>query len=117
MSIQKKTIAIKVVIGDKVEEIDYIDVLLGIEEESVPYTIEKTSETNLIHISHINSRNSSLGVCVAILKEGIAVHYEKLEKEKPIILVKGLSKKTTRRAIGKNSARLVKKIPFVNLES
>ena len=84
---------------DHLSEADFVSVLLGIEEEGIPYA----------------SLNSRLGVGVGISKEGVVLQHEKLDKAAPLFKIK-LYQTELFRKIGANAARLVKKMPFKVLD-
>jgi hypothetical protein len=94
---------------------DFTGVLLGIEEEGIPYDIQEVHESSVIELAHKASLDSRLGVGVGISKEGIVLHYEKLDKAAPLFKIK-LYQKELFRSIGANAARLVKKMPFKPLD-
>jgi len=90
---------------------DFIGVLLGIEEEGIPYEVQEVHESDVLELAYNASLDSRLGVGVGISKQGIVLQYEKLEKAAPLFRIK-LYKKELFRSIGANAARLVKKMPF-----
>ena len=90
---------------------DFINVLLGIEEEGIPYDVQEVHDSDVLELAHKASLDSRLGVGVGISKEGIVLQYEKLDKAAPLFRIK-LYKRELFRSIGANAARLVKKMPF-----
>jgi len=90
---------------------DFTNVLLGIEEEGIPYEVQQVHDSDVLELAHKASLDSRLGVGVGISKEGIVLQYEKLDKAAPLFKIK-LYQKDQFRNIGANAARLVKKMPF-----
>jgi hypothetical protein len=90
---------------------DFINVLLGIEEEGIPYDVQEVHESDVLELAHRASLDSRLGVGVGIGKGGIVLQFEKLDKAAPLFRIK-LYQKEFFRSIGANAARLVKKMPF-----
>lgn len=94
---------------------DFTNVLLGIEEEGIPYDLQAEHCMDVLELAYNASLSSRLGVGVGISKEGIVLQYEKLNKAAPLFRIKFYQKEHFRN-IGANAARLVKKMPFRNLE-
>lgn len=90
---------------------DFTNVLLGIEEEGIPYEVQQVHDSDVLELAYKASLDSRLGVGVGISKEGIVLQYEKLDKAAPLFKIK-LYQKDQYRNIGANAARLVKKMPF-----
>ncbi len=100
---------------DNLSESKFLNVLLGIEEEGIPFEVEAVHESNVLELAHNASVNSRLGVGIGISKEGIVLQYEKLDKAAPLFKIK-LHQLELYRKIGSNAARLVKKMPFKSLD-
>jgi hypothetical protein len=94
---------------------DFINVLLGIEEEGIPYDVQEEHESDVLDLAYRASLESRLGVGVGISKMGIVLQYEKLDKAAPLFKIK-LYQTDLYRSIGANAARLVKKMPFKPLD-
>lgn len=85
----------------------------GIEEEGIPYEVIMVDDcSNHIKMAYEACQNSRLGVGIGISEGYVALHYEKLQEEEPLFNVSTHGDIETIRAIGKNSARLVKRLPF-----
>ena len=93
---------------------DILNVLLGIEEEGIPYDVQPREGEDLLDLAHHASIDSRIGVGIGISKEGIALQYEKLDRSAPLFKIR-LYQKDLYRKIGSNAARLVKKMPFKSL--
>lgn len=100
---------------DHLSESDFVSVLLGIEEEGIPYDIQAVRCADVLELAHNASLDSRLGVGVGISKEGIVLQYEKLDKAAPLFRIKFYQTDQFRN-IGSNAARLVKKMPFRSLD-
>ena len=83
-------------------------VLLGIEEEGLPYSLEEKNN-KAAEVSH-------LGVGIGI-GDSIVLHYIKLKENAPLFSVCLQDDENTLRAIGANAARLVKRMPFKDIGS
>lgn len=94
---------------------DFVSVLLGIEEEGIPYDVQAEHCEDVLELAHNASLDSRLGVGVGISKEGIVLQYEKLDKAAPLFRIK-FYQTDKFRIIGSNAARLVKKMPFRSLD-
>mgnify|MGYP001323693335 CR=1 FL=1 len=89
------------------------NVLWGIEEEGVPYILEKTSEKCSIKLSHKAAKESKLGVGIGIGNDSsICLHYSKLNLDDYLFKINLNSNEEQLRAIGSNAARLIKGISF-----
>ena len=100
---------------DHLSESDFRDVLLGIEEEGIPYDVQPKNISDVLELAYQASISSRIGVGVGISKEGIVLQYEKLDKAAPLFRIK-LYQLELHRKIGSNAARLVKKMPFKSLD-
>ena len=94
---------------------DFSGVLLGIEEEGIPYDLQAEHCADVLELAHNASLDSRLGVGVGISKEGVVLQYEKLDKAAPLFRIKFYQTDQFRN-IGSNAARLVKKMPFRSLD-
>ena len=100
---------------DHLSTSSFYNVLLGIEEEGIPYEVEAVHCSDVLELAHEASINSRLGVGVGISKEGVVLQYEKLDKAAPLFKIKFYQIDLFRK-IGSNAARLVKKMPFKSLD-
>jgi len=100
---------------DNLTESKFLNILLGIEEEGIPYQLEAVHNSDVLELAHEASVNSRLGVGIGVSKEGIVLQYEKLDKASPLFRIK-LYQLDLYRKIGSNAARLVKKMPFKSLD-
>ena len=100
---------------DNLSESKFYNVLLGIEEEGIPYELEAVHNSDVLELAHEASVNSRLGVGIGVSKEGVVLQYEKLDKASPLFRIK-LYQLDLYRKIGSNAARLVKKMPFKSLD-
>jgi hypothetical protein len=101
------------------------EVLLGIEEEGIPFVLQPQTggEGIPFRIQHIPSgevidsawlaaRQSPLLVGIACDQEKLIVHYKNLPASAPLFTLMYQQDNHARRSIGSNAARLVKGIPF-----
>lgn len=92
------------------------DLLLGIEEEELPFEIkvDQTIKT-ATQLAYEASVESSLLVGVGCDKDEIVLHYRNLEPANFVYKIKNYQKKSSHvlRALGSNAARLVKGNPFL----
>ena len=80
------------------------EVLLGIEEEGIPFRIQ--------HIPSGEVIDSAWQVGIACDREKLIVHYKNLPASAPLFTLMYQQDNHARRSIGNNAARLVKGIPF-----
>ncbi len=100
---------------DQITQADFLNVLLGIEEEGIPYDVHAVHCNDVLKLAYDASMESRLGVGIGISKEGVVLQYEKLDKAAPLFKIK-LYRTDLFRKIGANAARLVKKLPFKDLD-
>ena len=86
-------------------------ILLGIEEEGIPYELAGVPDSDVYEIGSKAAKASRLGVGIGVSSNKIILHFEKLEKKRPIFEI-GTFEKENYRIIGSNAARLVKRMPF-----
>ncbi|MPQ43351.1 glycerol dehydratase reactivase beta/small subunit family protein [Clostridium tarantellae] len=98
----------------KVEKFEYFnDILWGIEEEELPFFVKYIENLNSQELSHRASKESRLGIGIGVDKEGIiCLTTNKLLKDEPLYILNISKNKENVRAIGTNSARLVKGLPL-----
>lgn len=100
-----------------IEPASYEQLLLGMEEEGVPYLRQAREEGSALHLGYLAAEQSRLGVGIGIGADGsIVLHYIKLKPDHPLFQIY-LRETLKLRAIGANAARLVKGVPFKELES
>ena len=93
------------------------EVVLGIEEEGLPYDIEeKTGYATARELAYKAAEASHLGVGIGISDKGIAIHTNKLKEDQPLFDVKLSDDEEVLRAMGANAARLIKRMPFKIVE-
>lgn len=110
--VRKKPV-IKVNYNDDIREIGEIyQVLLGMEEEGIPFEISPISSGNATQIGYKASLESPLGVGIGIDTKNIVLHFNKLEEDNPIFIIDFKSSWHKKRSLGANAARLVTKMPF-----
>ena len=90
-------------------------ILLGIEEEGIPYDIAGISESDVYEIGFKACNDSRLGIGIGVSDKKIILHFEKLKKKRPIFEI-GTFERENYRILGANAARLVKKMPFKDFE-
>jgi hypothetical protein len=91
--------------------------LFGMEEENVPYLIKGQEESVALKLGYLAAEDSSLGVGVGIGEDGtVILHYKRLKQEEPLFQIHLQRDMKKLRKLGANGARLVKGIPFKDLE-
>ncbi|MEK0009906.1 glycerol dehydratase reactivase beta/small subunit family protein [Escherichia albertii] len=88
------------------------EVLLGIEEEGIPFHIQQIPSGEAIDSAWQAARQSPLLVGIACDREKLIVHYKNLPTSAPLFTLMYQQDNHARRSIGNNAARLVKGIPF-----
>lgn len=85
----------------------------GVEEEGIPYEVITVDDcSNHVKMAYDACQESRLGVGIGITDENVALHYEKLKEDSPLFNISTHEGIEKMRAIGQNSARLVKRMPF-----
>lgn len=107
--------AIKVLHSDGVSAAQFTQVLLGIEEEAVPYAIDTKDQQDGKKLAFEASQSSRLGIGIGVGVNGMFLHFEKLEEGKPLFELPLDASEESQRALGANAARLTKKLPFKSL--
>ncbi|MCZ8693280.1 glycerol dehydratase reactivase beta/small subunit family protein [Escherichia albertii] len=88
------------------------EVLLGIEEEGIPFHIQQIPSGEVIDSAWQAARQPPLLVGIACDREKLIVHYKNLPTSAPLFTLMYQQDNHARRSIGNNAARLVKGIPF-----
>lgn len=91
------------------------EVLLGIEEEGIPFVIQQQSAGEVVECAWQAARQSPLLVGIACDAEKLVVHYKNLPTSAPLFTLTYRQNSLDRRSTGNNAARLVKGIPFRDL--
>lgn len=86
-------------------------VLLGIEEEGLPFTLEEKQYSSALELGYKAAEGSHLGVGIGIADE-VVLHFIKLKESAPIFRIASMNEEQNLRNIGANAARLVKRMPF-----
>ncbi|QZY54140.1 glycerol dehydratase reactivase beta/small subunit family protein [Crassaminicella profunda] len=95
---------------------DFKEIFWGIEEEGIPYEIQLKEHRDAVQLAYAACEQSVLGVGIGVDCESIIIHYIKLKKDKPLYEISTSSNDFLMRTLGVNAARLVKRIPFKNIE-
>ncbi|MBA7801024.1 glycerol dehydratase reactivase beta/small subunit family protein [Citrobacter freundii] len=88
------------------------DVLLGIEEEGIPFVVQESHSADIILSAWLAACQSPLLVGIGCNREQLVVHYKNLPTSAPLFTLMYHQDSHARRCIGNNAARLVKGIPF-----
>ncbi|MDR3070127.1 MAG: glycerol dehydratase reactivase beta/small subunit family protein [Propionibacteriaceae bacterium] len=97
---------------ESLSELNIAEILLGIEEESLPYTVHVKTESNAAELAHAAAIESRLGVGVGASGDTVVVTTEKLPADTPYIVEPLNVRRAVDRAVGLNAARLVKRMPL-----
>lgn len=95
-----------------VSENSFRDLMLGIEEEGIPFEIYGMECNDAISLGYQASLESNLGVGLGVSKDNMVLHYNKLDEDCPIYNISSKSNVEKIRALGSNAARLVIRMPF-----
>jgi hypothetical protein len=94
------------------------EVILGIEEEGLPYKCEdKTEKISAKDLAYKAAEDSHLGVGIGIDSHNIVLHFIKLRDGQPLFTISPNAGEEKLRAIGSNAARLIKRMPFKSLDA
>lgn len=89
-----------------------LEILLGIEEEGIPYRVIDNPFNDPISQAYDASIESLLSVGIAYNSQGLVLHYNKLPSQRPLFTKKEQCYSVARQ-YGINAARMVKGIAFV----
>ncbi len=87
-------------------------VLLGMEEEGIPYHMGEAEQKDATALAWDAAQESRLDVGVGVDDKNVVLGFAKLKPEKPLFSVAVLAGEEKIRDIGANAARLVKRMPF-----
>lgn len=88
------------------------EILLGIEEEGLPYSEEEKDCDSALELAYQAAMVSHLGVGIGIAADGLVLHTNKLKEDAPLFSFKLTDDEILLRNLGGNAARLVKRMPF-----
>ncbi len=102
-------------VGDREPElVQYIE--HGIEEEGVPWVVQHGYDGDGVSVAYDASVTSSLKIGIGVAPDSrVVVHHKQLPDDDPVFDRSDVTAKTAR-ALGSNSARLVKGTPLKPLE-
>ena len=105
---EKPTIIVSV--HKTVDEEVLKDILFGIEEEGIPYSIIKNEDVPAVSAGYSASLQSKLSVGIGCSNEEVVVHHKNLRPEKYLFKITDYRSKPKelKRTLGSNAARLVK---------
>ncbi len=87
-------------------------VLLGMEEEGIPFHLCDTEQKDAMALAWDAAEESRLDVGVGVDDKNVVLGFAKLKPDKPLFSVAVLAGEEKIRDIGANAARLVKRMPF-----
>lgn len=93
------------------------EVLLGIEEEGIPFLLQQQSAGDVTSCAWQAARSSPLLVGIACDQRTLVVHYKNLSASAPLFTLMRHQDSQAQRSTGNNAARLVIGIPFRDLNS
>lgn len=99
-------------IGPCLTESHITEILYGIEEEGIPYSVRTLENSTAQEAAHAGAIESRLGVGVGACGGTVVVTTEKLAVDQPYITQNLNARRELDRAIGANAARLVKRMPL-----
>ncbi|MBQ3335514.1 MAG: glycerol dehydratase reactivase beta/small subunit family protein [Eubacteriaceae bacterium] len=91
------------------------EVTLGIEEEGIPFVVLEKENKNARELAYKAAEASHIGVGIGISDE-VVLHYIKLKGDTPLFAISSQSNEENLRAIGSNAGRLMKRMPFRDVE-
>lgn len=92
------------------------EVKAGMEEEGIPYSIVQSKNVTAVEMAYQGACESKLGVGIGMSAEALCIHYAKLPCDQPLFILNGPGHAFEWRCFGYNAARLVKGIPFKNIQ-
>lgn len=110
----KEKIGINVFYSSKIDINSKLsNILWGIEEEEIPYMLQRFDEDDAKKLGYNGARASKLQVGIGIGTNEITLYHEKLDLDKPLFRYSINSDTNILRALGVNGARLIKGNPFI----
>lgn len=109
--------SIVVATHDSVTDRNLREILLGIEEEGVPFRLQRSTELNPLALAHSASLESRLGVGIGVSLDFVVITTEKLPEERPYIANILNHNAATDRTLGASAARIVKRLPLTDLRA
>lgn len=108
--------SINVFYCDRLEKGDFSALLEGIEEEGIPFRLKCEKEDDALGLSYEACISSNLGVGLGVSEIEIALHFHKLDKQTPLFTININSGNDAVKTLGSNAARLVKRMPFKEIQ-
>lgn len=88
------------------------EILLGIEEEGLPYSVEEKDPDTALYLAYQAAEASHLGVGIGIDSSEIVLHHIKLKEDEPLFSISAQNTEENYRSLGANAARVIKRMPF-----
>ncbi|WP_341728247.1 glycerol dehydratase reactivase beta/small subunit family protein [Brooklawnia sp.] len=107
--------AIGLLVNERIGDEQLASVLNGIEEEQVPVELERSDELNPLALAHTAAQLSRLGIGIGIALDFIVITTEKLPAGSPYLATTLNRSVALDRAAGADAARLVKRMPLIDL--
>lgn len=111
MDVNASTPAIVIAVSKECHPL-WQEVLLGIEEEGIPFVINESPFDDVTKSAWQAACHSPLLVGIACNAQQLIVHYKNLPPSAPLFTLTTQHPSHARRSTGNNAARLVKGIPF-----
>lgn len=89
----------------------------GIEEEGIPFKLELGEVEDAVALSYEACTSSSLGVGLGMNGKQVSLHFNKLDADAPLFVININSSNDVIKALGANAARLVKGMPFKEIQT
>lgn len=87
-------------------------ILLGMEEEGIPFHLSDEAQKDAMALAWEASEESRLDVGVGVDDKNVVLGFAKLKPDKPLFSIPVSAGEEKIRDIGANAARLVKRMPF-----
>jgi hypothetical protein len=110
--VDTKQPAVEVYVHDRISELQLKEILLGIEEESIPYVVTWSANLNPLELAHEAAVTSRLGVGVGVSLDYVVITTDKLPTEEPYVATWLNYNHEVDRALGATAARMVKRLPL-----
>lgn len=107
-----------IVYAEKLEEGLFNAFLYGIEEESIPYRVERKVYTDAAQTAYEAALASPLNVGIGYYQDTLCLHHKSLKRMEPYQVLAHVSivPHVILRNFGSNAARIVKNTPLKSLE-
>lgn len=101
--------------NDQIRPEQLTELLLGVEEEGIPFEVRSFAELSPLSLGHQAAIASRLGLGIGVSLNYVVITTEKLPEDSPYIASEFNCSAERDRTLGGNAARIVKRMPLADL--